>query len=58
MKNIKINSTLDKKTLVSALGKGVRDAAISKGNGGYERQTNIHISKKYKTPKYKNLLYE
>ncbi len=35
-----------KKDIVNALGKGVREIALSQGNGGFTRQTSVHKSKK------------
>lgn len=40
------------KKLVAALGAGHRMAQLAKGNGGFERVTAVHQSKKKKNPKY------
>lgn len=42
----------EKQRLVAALGNGHRQAQLAKGNGGFERVTAVHQSKKIKKPKY------
>jgi len=55
-KKMKIKIEITKKDIVNALGKGVREIAISQGNGGFQRQTNVHKSKKaYNRQKSKRL---
>jgi hypothetical protein len=43
---MKIKSQLSKKQIVAAIGNGVRQIALQKGNGGFERNSAVHTSKK------------
>ncbi len=55
LSTMKLKSKLTKKQIVAALGNGVRQIALASGNGGFQRISAVHLSKKIYNRKNKKI---